>query len=203
MCVQIETFFRDILGATDDELVRALSQGATIRSVSKGDRLIEAGEVPTRVYFLVSGVVRCFSTDAEGHENTECIISEPGGVLMPTADLSVPSPNVVEVLTAGEVISVELSLIATLLETSLPANHLYIKLLTRAWHDHWEGRRVVSQLRAKDRYLWFLKTHPGLIDKAPNKYIASLLGMTPVTLSRLRAELREEASATQRATDAE
>ena len=31
-----------------------------------------------------------------------------------------------------------------------------------------------------------------MIDMAPNKYVASLLGMTPVSLSRLRTELRDE-----------
>ena len=43
--------------------------------------------------------------------------------------------------------------------------------------------------------MWFLDAFPGLIERIPNKYVASLLGMTPVTLSRLRSELREEKGA--------
>ena len=34
--------------------------------------------------------------------------------------------------------------------------------------------------------------YPGVIDMVPNKCVASLLGMTPVSLSRLRTELRDE-----------
>ena len=41
------------------------------------------------------------------------------------------------------------------------------------------------------RYQWFLKKYPGLIDEVSNKHIASFLGMTPVTLSRLRQKLKE------------
>ena len=36
-----------------------------------------------------------------------------------------------------------------------------------------------------------MKTYPGLVDHVRDKYVASFLGMTPVTLSRLRRKLRE------------
>ena len=41
------------------------------------------------------------------------------------------------------------------------------------------------------RYQWFLENYPGLIHTLNNKHIASFLGMTPVTLSRLRHQLRK------------
>ncbi len=190
-----ESFFRDILGVSDGELLQELSNGATLRSISKGEHLMEMGDTQTKANFLVSGVVRCFSLDAEGRETTDCLISVPGSVLVPSADLSAPAPATVEMLTDGEVVCVPIALIVSLLETSLAANHLYIRLLSAAWHSHFEIRRVVSQLRTRERYLWFLDAFPGLIERIPNKYVASLLGMTPVTLSRLRSELREEKGA--------
>jgi hypothetical protein len=42
-----------------------------------------------------------------------------------------------------------------------------------------------------ERYQCFLKYYPDLINIVNNKHIASFLGMTPVTLSRLRHQLRQ------------
>lgn len=190
--MQCESFFGEVVGVTDEELARTLDEAAAETALKKGDRPLTRGEVPTTVHFLASGVARSFSFDADGHEVTDCIVWRPGSVLAPTPELGDPSIATVEMLTDGTVVSVGLPLIARLLETSLPANHLYIRLLSEAWREHWTARRIVSQMRARDRYLWFLETHPGLIDEVPNKYVASLLGMTPVTLSRLRGELRDE-----------
>lgn len=58
--------------------------------------------------------------------------------------------------------------------------------------SHWELKRVLNSCTAVQRYQWFLEEYPGLIDRVSNKYIASFLGMTPVTLSWLRRTLREE-----------
>ena len=41
------------------------------------------------------------------------------------------------------------------------------------------------------RYQWFLSAYPGLIDRVSHKYIASLLNMTPVTLSKIRRAIKE------------
>ena len=53
---------------------------------------------------------------------------------------------------------------------------------------HWDIKRAVSQKTARERYVWFLKAYPGVIDLIPHRYIASYLGMTPITLSRVRNE---------------
>ena len=69
---------------------------------------------------------------------------------------------------------------------------LYNQMLIAALKAHWELKRVLNSYTAAERYQWFLDKYPGLIDKVSNKYIASFLGMTPVTLSRLRRMLREK-----------
>lgn len=44
---------------------------------------------------------------------------------------------------------------------------------------------VLYQRTTKERYAWFQKKYPALIDRISNKYIASFLRMNPVTFSRL------------------
>ena len=46
-----------------------------------------------------------------------------------------------------------------------------------------------------ERYQWFRQAYPGLSEKISNRYIASFLNMTPVTLSRLKQELKKQGEA--------
>jgi len=45
---------------------------------------------------------------------------------------------------------------------------------------------------AEERYLVFLKTYPSLVEQVPQGHIASYLGITPQSLSRIRKELAEK-----------
>lgn len=63
------------------------------------------------------------------------------------------------------------------------------KLLTNAFDEHYLHKIVIQTYDAEQRYIWFLKHYRGLIDKVPHRYIASYLGMTTVTLSRVRSSL--------------
>lgn len=47
-------------------------------------------------------------------------------------------------------------------------------------------KTILCQNTATQRYDWFCKEYPGLIERVNNRYAASYLGMTPVTFSRLR-----------------
>nr|WP_275100703.1 cyclic nucleotide-binding domain-containing protein [Olsenella profusa] len=173
-------------------MARALAADAALVHYRKGELLLREGEVSGRVGFLVSGLVRSFFTDAEGHDATDCLVVRPGAVLAPSPELRVPSPDAVETLAESDMAFVPLAVIERLLQTSLAANQLYARIVAEAWREHWEVRRAVSQLRARERYLWFAEKNPELVELAPSKYVASLLGMTPVTLSRLRSEIRSE-----------
>ena len=55
------------------------------------------------------------------------------------------------------------------------------------WGMIYQSRAVsLSQGDATERFEWFCKEYPGMVDVVNNRYIASFLGITPVTLSRLR-----------------
>ena len=41
----------------------------------------------------------------------------------------------------------------------------------------------------KNSYKWFLEEYPGVIDRVPHSRISSFLGMSPITLSRVRANI--------------
>ena len=114
---------------------------------------------------------------------------EKGIVIAPCADFTKPSPVHVEALLPSHIISIPLETIGGLLASNLSFALDYIGILQSAWQMHWDIKTVVCQKAARDRYLWFLEAYPGVIDLIPHHYIASYLGMTQVTLSRVRREV--------------
>ena len=68
---------------------------------------------------------------------------------------------------------------------------MHYKLLLNSANRHRDLKIAIYQYTAMQRYQWFLREYPGLIDQIGHKYIASLLNMTPVTLSKIRKIMRE------------
>ena len=68
---------------------------------------------------------------------------------------------------------------------------VYNRLLMAALDRHWEIKMLLYRCTAMERYQWFMSHYADIASIVSNRYIASFLGMTPVTLSRLRRKLRE------------
>lgn len=192
--MQLKSFFTEEVGI-EDELADCLAEISEVRTIRRGEYLVRAGEPQQTANLLVSGVLRGCLVDSSGRETTDCFYYRAGAPLLAGARLTDPSLTSVEALQDSLVVSAESSVFLDLLERSIPANQLHARLLADSWQENWDVKMVLTQMKARERYLWFLETYPGLIDKVPNKYVASFLGMTPVTLSRLRGALREEGRA--------
>lgn len=70
-------------------------------------------------------------------------------------------------------------------------NNINQKLLKRIYTLQ---KRIIHLLSAtaEERYLDFIKIYPGLVQRVPQKMIASFLGITPEGLSRVRKELAKK-----------
>lgn len=187
--MRTEAFIRDVMHIDDAALVARLCAISSLRTFSRGEHMLRAGEPQSPVRLLMSGVARAFEIDAEGNEHTGCLLMHPGTVVVSTADLSEPSTATFEALSECETVAFDAAGINELLQTSLPFSHYFIRCLQAAWNERHSHEEALRRLRSADRYLWFLGRYPGLIDRIPKKHVASFLGMTPVTLSRLRSSL--------------
>ena len=153
----------------DEGTRQALADRAKTVTVRKNQLLLEAGEVQNHVCFLVRGVFRGFLVEADGRDITDCFAARPGVLMIPV------------------------TVVEPMLQGSLELLRMYNRYLVSALEYHWETKMLLYRCTAMERYRWFLSRYPGLIDSISNKHIASFLGMTPVTLSRLRRQLRSQA----------
>lgn len=187
--MQLEDFFSQVVGL-DEGLAPLVAGHAELVRLERGDHLLRVGERQRGVGFLVSGVVRSYTLCADGRDDTDCIVVEPGRALAHCGELDEPSPINVEALVPSEVAMLDLELVKLLVEKDPRASQFYIKALQDSLRAHWEIKAIVTQNDAHDRYLWFLENYPGLEDKIADRYIASFLKMTTVTLSRTRSAVR-------------
>lgn len=189
--MHITELIRADLCLMDPEIVEPMLAVAKQEHLKKGERAVEAGEIQNQLSFLVNGILRGYVIDENGQDITDCFAYQSGDAVMGCNGLNEPSQINIEALTDCELIRVPVSVLTDLMERYPIMLQVYSKLLLESLERHWGMKRILYQ-PAMQRYQWFLSTYPGLIDRVSNKYIASFLGITPVTLSRLRRQLREE-----------
>lgn len=178
-------FLRDVLGLKQKELLVDTLSACRIMSVPKGDRLFEEGQLPTQICLLVKGVFRGFFSDLDGNEITDCLVMTPGYPLMPDSKLTVASSLTIEALTDSLVFSLSIKDFLTLAQRYPAMQALYQKMLLYSFGYHRQLKVMMYQYSAIERYRWFLRYYPNVLDQISHKYVASFLNMTPVTLSRL------------------
>ena len=151
------------------------------------------GETMEMLPLLVSGVLRGYVVDENGRDITDCFIFRKGDVVMGTGDFRQPSPIHIETTTECQVLLLPLQDLMDMLDQP-ELLMLYNEQLVRALERHWQVKMMLYQSDAMMRYQWFRKHYPGLEEQITGKHLASYMGITPVTLSRLRRRLREQES---------
>lgn len=184
-------FFEKGLCLSEEHIITRLADESKIKMVKKGRLLVEEGEIQSLLFFMIEGVVRGYVIKADGQDITDCFVYKYRDVAVGINGLTGPSRINIETMSDCKLLVLPASLILSLMEESQEVLQLYNKLLLIGLDRHWQEKINLLSCSAMQRYLWFLENYPNLIDLVGNKYIASFLGMTPATLSRLRRRLRE------------
>ena len=193
--MQLQEFYRQVIGLTDPELVGQCCARTAVHTLKKGEVLIDQGQTLTHVYFVLKGVLRSYAVDKSGHEITDSFAWQPGDAAVPNWELRAPATQNVEALTACELAAIPVELAEELLRTSPEVVRFCVQVLVKACDRHRAIKAVLYRYSSMERYRWFLREYPGLIDQISGRCVASFLGITPVTLSRLRSTLRRQQAA--------
>lgn len=170
-------------------VVTQLTEMIPVVAPKKGMILIKEGEVPDECYFVLKGLVRQFQF-IDGTERTTEFYTEKNGTVssMHYTDQT-PSSFFLEcaedcLLIAGnmEIDKVHYEQFPELLEIT---KHILESDLNKAKVNF--SKFILSS--PKERYLHFLETRPDLLNRVPLHQIASYLGMTPESLSRIRKRI--------------
>ncbi len=180
---------------TNTDLLQKCVDASHIERLKASQVLFEEGSVPTKLCFVWDGVLRGFSTSDSGKDITDCISFRRGESTMPEARFDQPASVTIEAVVKSEVVCIPIQTVQSLLENYPELYVIYGQYLLQSANFHRELKTAVYKYAAQERYEWFLQAYPGLIDRIPHKYIASLLNMTTVTLSNARRELKRQEQA--------
>lgn len=168
----------------------SLLRAAGTERIKRRTTLIEQGSKSTKVYFLRKGLVRAYHIKDNGEEITFDLIPEHH--LAANIDFIVsglPSNLNFETFEDCEFYTLNYDVLESIVSNNpkLEANRKFFlrKLLMQS------KERIESfvLMNPEERYLKFLKDFPGLSNRVPDKYIAQVLGITPVSLSRIRGRI--------------
>ena len=185
-------FYRDVLKIQDEALIRSLLPVTRVRRLARREILARESEVPREIGFVLGGCLCGFSQNSEGEEVVTCFCCHTGDTTMPSFSLTEPAVASMMALTDSEVLCLPTDLVAQLVQSSFVCLQLYNTLLEQSLRRAVKMQMVIYRGSAMERYRWFLQEYPGLVETINNKYIASFLQMTNVTLSRLRRTVREQ-----------
>jgi len=160
------------------------------RKIRKRQFLLQEGEVARSIAFVTSGCLRAYTVDHKGEEHLIQFAIADWWVSDLQSFLSgAPATYNIDALQDSEVLLLEREARDRLLE-AVPGMERFFRLLQEANYIA-THRRINESLSAsaEERYLAFLKTYPALAEQVPQSQIASYLGITPQSLSRIRKEL--------------
>ena len=174
------------LSSEAEEYLLSLSKE---KVVSKGDILIRQGQAVNKIYYVLDGCLRSFCTDKNGKEHTLQFAIKDWWISDYMAIYSNEFATLtVECLKDSTVIEFDAQKLTNIHSLFPDFEAFQRKNLER--HVVSLHKRILNQLQltAPERYDLFLEQYPDIEQYTPNYHIASYLGITQQSLSRIRVE---------------
>ena len=189
--MRIKEFYKTVLGLREPEILKIFEEHSRVETVERGTRLVSMGEQMTELCFLAEGVLRCYVVEENGQDITDCFICHAGDPVIGCGGFYAPSAVHIETITNCQLVVLPLQELLSMLDRP-EIMKMYCAQLEQALQRHWNVKMLLYRCDAMARYRWFLEQYPQLEKLVNGKHVASFLGMTPVTLSRLRRKLKDE-----------
>ncbi len=157
--------------------------------LAKNDLLLKEGQVSDAYYFLDVGFMRAYTMDIDGNEITTYFYDGPSVVFeVSSFFMRVPSTENLQALSDCKGYSISYAQLNMLFHSVPEFRDFGRMVLVRSFMAFKQRTLALINKTAEERYRELITTKPALFQHAPLKHIASYLGITDTSLSRIRKE---------------
>ncbi len=160
------------------------------KALYKNEYLLKAGQVSNEYLFVESGFLRSFAYDTDGNDVTTAFYSSNQIVFEVSSYFNrTPSKENIQALTDCHGWFITFDELNNLFHTMPEFREFGRSILVKGFAGL--KARMLSMITepAEERYANLLKSNPEIVQNAPLKTIASYLGITDTSLSRIRKEI--------------
>ncbi|MFZ1457124.1 MAG: Crp/Fnr family transcriptional regulator [Saprospiraceae bacterium] len=186
---KFKQFLKKISPITETEFAETISYFTEL-NLQKGDYFVKQDKICKHIGFIISGTIRIYYINSKGEETTygfcqeNCLTTSFKSFLSQT-----PSHLVLQALENTRLLTIDYEHL-NLLYKKYPAWQNIGRIITQNEFLIMEQyASVLNNETAKEKYLRLLKEQPNVLQKASIEDIASYLGVTRRTLSRIRQEI--------------
>lgn len=176
----------------DESTIAKLLVDCSSKVWKKDSFLMREGTICKQIFFVENGLLRQYSVDEKGKEHI--LNFAPENWLVSDRESSffnAPSPYFIQALEDTEVIILDQNFLEELAQEYPDFATFNMRLLHHHIREMQNRIELLLSASAEERYDHFLNRYPDIVHRVPQAMIASYLGITPESLSRIR-KIRSE-----------
>jgi CRP-like cAMP-binding protein len=174
----------------DDKTLSFICSYFTIKKTKRNEFLLKEKEICKHFYFVNKGCIRLFNINKDGEEGTRYFHFEDSfGTALPSLINQKTSYEFMQTIEPSELLVISGEDYFHLVDTVPQFAFIYREILESAYLKSQERIYCFQSLEAVEKVRWVLTNQSKWLTRLSNKMVASYLGLTPQTLSRLKSKL--------------